>query len=95
MAVARTSSPRTPPRFGEALVGCDDHGAAFIPAGDELEEDFALTNPSVARSLICGVQAGLEREIEPVQRFVVWQARQLQRVAEPTALAEGDFFFKE
>jgi hypothetical protein len=37
----------------------------------------------------------LEREIELVQRFVVWQPGQLQRVAEPAALAQSDFFFEE
>jgi hypothetical protein len=37
----------------------------------------------------------LEREIELVQRFVMWQPGQLQRVAEPAALAQSDFFFEE
>jgi hypothetical protein len=40
-------------------------------------------------------QAGLEREVELFQLFVVWQPRQLQRVAEPTALAEADICFQE
>jgi hypothetical protein len=50
----------------------------------------------VARSFdLAGVQAGLESEVELFQRFVVWQPGQLQRVAEPPALAQSDFFFEE
>ena len=37
----------------------------------------------------------MESEVELVQRFVVWQPGQFQRVAEPPALAQSDFFFEE
>jgi hypothetical protein len=34
----------------------------------------------------------LERDVEVVQAFVVRQRRQLERVAEPAALAHADLF---
>ena len=37
----------------------------------------------------------MEREVELVEGFVVWQPGQPQRVAEPAALAQSDFFFEE
>ena len=37
----------------------------------------------------------MESEVELFQRFVVWQPGQLQRVAEPPALAQSYFFFEE
>lgn len=37
MAVASTMSEKIPP-IGEALVGGDDHQAALIPAGEQVEE---------------------------------------------------------
>ena len=42
MAVARTSSPRTWPHSVKALVAGQDHGAAFVAAGDELEDHVRL-----------------------------------------------------
>jgi hypothetical protein len=44
---------------------------------------------------LAGVQAGLEGEVELVEGFVVWQPGQPQRVAEPPALAQSDFFLEE
>ena len=38
MAVARTSSPRTWPHSAKDLLDGDDHGAAFVSSGDELED---------------------------------------------------------
>jgi hypothetical protein len=41
---------------------------------------------------LVGVQAGLEREGELVQGFVVWQSGKFQRVAEPASFPQSDFF---
>ena len=44
---------------------------------------------------LAGVETGLEREVEGVQRLVVRQPGQFQCVAEPAALAEPDFFLEQ
>jgi hypothetical protein len=43
---------------------------------------------------LAGVQLRLEGEVEAVQALVVRQPRQLERVAEPAALAHADLFFQ-
>ena len=44
---------------------------------------------------LAGVQAGLKREVELVEGFVVRQPGQFQSVAEPAALAQADLFLEE
>jgi hypothetical protein len=44
---------------------------------------------------LAGVQVGLEGEVEGGQAFVVGQARQLEGVAEPAALADADLLFQD
>ena len=176
MAVARTSSPKTWPHSLKALVRGEDHGAAFVAAGDELEDhvgfgpvqrqvadfvDHQDGGPQVGLELpvepagglggaeladqvveggevdrvaglaggdgqrdgehgladagraeqgdvglgvderqggevadLAGVEVGLEREVELVQGLVVRQPGQLQRVAEPAAFAQPEFFLE-
>src|SRR5829696_9949468 len=74
MAVARRSSPRTWPPFGEGLVGGDDHGAAFVSSGDELEDHvgFGPVQGQVAdfvHDQDGGTQVGLELPAEPAGGF--------------------------
>jgi hypothetical protein len=75
MAVASTSSPRTLPHSticGEALVAGDDHAAAFVAAGDQLEEHvgFGAVQAQVAdlvdqQQQQRGPQEGLQLAAEP------------------------------
>ena len=43
---------------------------------------------------LAGVQVGLEGEVERVEALVVWEPGELQRVAEPAALAQADLFLE-
>ena len=73
-----------------------EHG--FADAGRSEQSHVGLGFDELQRGEIldlAGVQAGLEGEVELVQRFVVRQPGQFQGVAEPAALAQPDLFFEQ
>jgi hypothetical protein len=56
--------------FGEALVAGDDHGAAFISSGDELEDHVGLDPvqwqvANLVHDEDCGSEVGLQLPVEP------------------------------
>jgi hypothetical protein len=70
----------------------------FADAGWAEEGDVGFGWDELQRGEVADladVQVGLEGEVELVRRLVVRQPGQFQRVAEPAALTQPEFFFQQ
>jgi hypothetical protein len=72
-----------------------EHGLADSGWAEEADVGLLLDEAEGGQVAdLAGVQLRLEGEVEAVQALVVRQPRQLERVAEPAALAHADLFFQ-